>query len=65
MVRARLPGGDTLRHDSLADLRERALQMVETRPAEVSPEMEWLVSELERNKEVLLALIDHMMNAEM
>lgn len=53
-----------MRVEALEDLRERALQLVETRPAETTPEATWLVAELERNKEVLLGLIDHLITQE-
>ncbi|MDP8971376.1 MAG: hypothetical protein M3N52_12945 [Actinomycetota bacterium] len=45
----------------LMQLRERAEDMVVSRPAETSPEMTWLVQELERNKQVLLGLIDYLL----
>lgn len=54
-----------MRNEALEDLRERALQLVETRPAETTPEATWLVAELERNKEVLLGLIDHLLTEEL
>jgi hypothetical protein len=50
-----------VRTQHLEDLRERALQMVEARPAETTPEATWLVSELERNKEVVLGIIDYLL----
>lgn len=53
-----------MRSQSLDDLRERALELVETRPAETTPESTWLVAELERSKEVLLGLIDFLLTEE-
>lgn len=53
-----------MRSQSLEDLRERALALVETRPAETTPEATWLVSELERNKEVMIGLIDFLLTEE-
>lgn len=53
-----------MRSQSLDDLRERALELVETRPAETTPEATWLVAELERSKEVLLGLIDFLLTEE-
>lgn len=50
-----------MRTQTLEDLRERALELVETRPAETTPEATWLVAELERNKEVVLGLIDYLL----
>lgn len=50
---------------SLQDLRERVMQLVVTRPAETTPEAEWLVAELEKNKEVLLGIIDHLLTEKM
>lgn len=46
---------------SLEDLREQAIELVTTRPAETTPEATWLVGELERNKEILLGLIDYLL----
>lgn len=45
----------------LTQLRERAEEMMVSRPAETTPEMTWLVQELERNKQVLIALIDYLL----
>lgn len=45
---------------SLDELRERAMELMMTRPAEVTPEAEWLVAELERHKELMLGIIDHL-----
>lgn len=53
-----------MRAQTLEDLRERALELVETRPAETTPEATWLVAELERNKEVVLGLIDYLLTEE-
>lgn len=53
-----------MRAQSLEDLRERALELVVTRPAETTPEATWLVAELERNKEVVLGIIDHLLTEE-
>lgn len=41
------------------------MQLVVTRPAETTPEAEWLVAELEKNKEVMLGLIDHLLTERM
>lgn len=49
---------------ALEELRERALELVQTRPAETTPEATWLVAELERNREVLLGLIDFLLTEE-
>lgn len=53
-----------MRGQSLEDLRERAMELVMTRPAETTPEAQWLVAELERNKEVLIGIIDYLLTAE-
>ncbi|HVM14862.1 MAG TPA: hypothetical protein VM287_11115 [Egibacteraceae bacterium] len=53
-----------MRAQSLEDLRERALEMVVARPAETTPEATWLVGELERNKEVVLGIIDYLLTDE-
>lgn len=49
-----------MRTQSLDDLRERVMELMMTRPAETTPESEWLVAELERHKEVMLGIIDHL-----
>lgn len=54
-----------MRSEALEDLRERALELVKTSPAETTPEATWLVAELERHKEVLLGLIDHLLTEEL
>lgn len=53
-----------MRTESLEELRERALQLVEMRPAETTPEITWLVSELEHSKDVMLGLIDYLLTEE-
>lgn len=50
--------------DDLEHLRERAMELVMTRPAETTPEATWLVAELERNKEILIGIIDHLLTAD-
>lgn len=49
---------------ALETLRERAEQLLVVRPAEVTPETTWLVEELEKNKQVLLGLIDYLLSSE-
>lgn len=49
----------------LEELRERAQHMMVTTPAETSNEMNWLVQELETNKEVLLGVIDYLLARDM
>jgi len=44
----------------LDELRDRAEQLLMTRPAEVTPEAEWLVGELEKNKQIMIGLIDYL-----
>lgn len=46
----------------LDELRARAEELLITRPAEVTTESEWLVAELEKNKQVLVALIDYLLS---
>jgi hypothetical protein len=48
----------------LDDLRERALELMQTSPAEITPEAAWLVAELEKHKEVLVGLIDYLITTE-
>ncbi|MGH9184131.1 MAG: hypothetical protein ACRDZ9_10075 [Acidimicrobiales bacterium] len=45
----------------LDELRERAEDMLTTRPAEVTPEASWLVAELEKNKQVIVGIIDYLL----
>ncbi|HWB72865.1 MAG TPA: hypothetical protein VG452_11660 [Egibacteraceae bacterium] len=45
----------------LEELRERAEEMLLSRPAETTPELSWLVAELERQKQVVLGLIDYLL----
>lgn len=53
-----------MRAQSLEDLRERAMELMMMRPAETTPEAQWLVAELERNKEIILGLIDYLLSEE-
>lgn len=53
-----------MRSQSLEELRERALELMQARPAETTPEATWLVGELERHKDVLLGLIDYLLTEE-
>ena len=48
----------------LDELRERMDELLATQPAEVTPEITWLVGELEKVKQVLLTLIDYLATKE-
>lgn len=45
----------------LEEVRDRVQELMRTQPAETSPELTWLVEELERHKTILLDIVDHLL----
>lgn len=45
----------------LDEVRNRIQELMRTQPAETSPELEWLVQEMDRHKTVLMDIVDYLL----
>lgn len=48
----------------LDEARERINELMRTQPAETSPELTWLVEEMDRHKTILMEIVDYLIMKE-